>query len=183
MDPSLDQKLRETLFPCGDEANTYAVIDGASCDDLLKQLRKLAPENCCLYAGELEVDMKEVAPYLVHLKEDHPFTEWLLTNFIGKSWCIFARSPASFPALRKHFRTFLLVKSAEGEVLYFRYYDPRVLRIYLPTTNEEECNTVFGPIAKYYCETPTKDFMQYRHINGQIQIARPFKVPTLSNAS
>ncbi len=55
--------------------------------------------------------------------------------------------------MRKHFRTFLMVKGSDGESLCFRYYDPRVLSIYLPTTNEEERNTVFGPIKEYYCET------------------------------
>ena len=168
MDESLSEKLRETLFPYDEDGNTYAVIDGASCEDLLDQLPELEPEHCCLYAGELEPDMEEVAPYLVQLQNGHPFTEWLLANFIGKPWCIFAHSPADFRAMRKHFRTFLMVKGPEGETLYFRYYDPRVLSIYLPTTNEEERSTVFGPITAYYCETEKDGFVGFGQSDGEL---------------
>ncbi len=48
-------------------------------------------------------------------------------------------------SLRKHFRTFLMVKSPEGDRLYFRYYDPRVLRVYLPTCNADGNQLCFRP--------------------------------------
>lgn len=34
----------------------------------------------------------------------------------------------------------------------FRYYDPRVLRVYLPTCRPDELRTVFGPIRSYLVE-------------------------------
>jgi hypothetical protein len=34
----------------------------------------------------------------------------------------------------------------------FRYYDPRVLRVYLPTCQPNELRTVFGPIRSYLVE-------------------------------
>ena len=181
MDDSPVEKLKETLFP-EDGESTYAVLDGASCEELIDHFIEFEPEHCCLYAGELEPDMEVVAPYLVLLERDHPFTEWLLANILGKPWGIFAHSPADFRAMRKHFRTFLMVKGPDGESLYFRYYDPRVLSIYLPTTNKEERNTVFGPVSAYFCETPTKEFTQYRHNEGQLQALRTFKVPEITNA-
>jgi len=36
--------------------------------------------------------------------------------------------------------------------MLFRYYDPRVLRIYLPTCNAGELSTIFGPITGYIVE-------------------------------
>ncbi len=45
-----------------------------------------------------------------------------------------------------------MVYDEEGKPLYFRYYDPRVLRAYLPTCNESELQTVFGPVNHYYAE-------------------------------
>jgi hypothetical protein len=36
--------------------------------------------------------------------------------------------------------------------MVFRYYDPRVLRVYLPTCNAEELATVFGPIETFWTE-------------------------------
>src|SRR5439155_1286760 len=34
----------------------------------------------------------------------------------------------------------------------FRFYDPRVLRIYLPTCNAAEQQFVFGPVLRFLCE-------------------------------
>ncbi len=36
--------------------------------------------------------------------------------------------------------------------LYFRYYDPRVMRVYLPTCNAQELAAMFGPIQFYVLE-------------------------------
>ena len=45
-----------------------------------------------------------------------------------------------------------MVYDEKGTPLYFRFYDPRVLRIYLPTCNESELQTVFGPVNHFYVE-------------------------------
>jgi hypothetical protein len=132
--------------------NVYAVLDGASIPDLPGNLSKFAPEYVCLYRGELAPDMVHVAPYLVRIGRDTPFTEWLLTNGWGNHWGIFAISPVDLNTLRRHFRTFLMVYDESGKSLYFRYYDPRVLRVYLPTCNAKELKTVFGPVVSFLVE-------------------------------
>ncbi len=148
--------MHQVLFP-NDGQHAYAVIDGASCEDLLDRLDAFSPRHYCLYAGELEPDVEEVAPHLVELLPEHPFTAWLLAEGPGKHWGIFARSPVGLRAMRKHFRTFLLVKSPEGKTLYFRYYDPRVLRVYLSTCNPAEIKTFAGPIVQWVCEGEEPD--------------------------
>ena len=40
----------------------------------------------------------------------------------------------------------------EGTPFYFRYYDPRVLRRYLPSCNESELKILFGPVIRYCVE-------------------------------
>ena len=152
--------LEVQLFPQEEGLNTYAVLDGASIPDLLDHLYgDVRPDFACLYRGELEPDMAEVAPYLVLLKPGQPFTDWLLTEGWGKHWGIFAISPADFKTTQKHFRTFLMVKDPDGSQIYFRYYDPRVLRIYLPTCNEEELEVLFGSLAGYICEGEKSDLL------------------------
>ena len=37
--------------------------------------------------------------------------------------------------LRHHLKGFLRVRGESGQKMMFRYYDPRVLRVYLPTCN------------------------------------------------
>ena len=157
---TIQPALRLHLFPDPQDTpfNAYAILDGASVPELLDHLYGTPrPEFICLYRGELQPDMAEVAPYLVRLTPRAPFSEWVLTEGWGKHWGIFALSPANMIAVRKHFRTFLMVKNPAGKQVYFRYYDPRVLRIFLPTCNAEETRWVFGPLTTYLCEAEAQD--------------------------
>lgn len=143
--------LREKLYR-EDGSTIFAVLDGASVPGLLKQFAEHEPEHVCLYRGELKPDMEQVAPYLVKLDAEVPFTEWVLDRGWGKHWGVFAESGADLASLRRHFRTILTVHDASGKPLLFRYYDPRVLRVYLPTCNAEELKAMFGPVETYMME-------------------------------
>lgn len=160
--------LREKLY--GEEGSAvFAILDGASVPGLLKQLAEQQPEHVCLYRGELEPDMAEVAPYLVKLEHDAPFTEWVLDRGWGNHWGVFADSGADLDTLRRHFRRFLTVHDENGKPLLFRYYDPRVLRTYLPTCNVEELNTMFGPVQAYVVEDEGGAAMlRFRVKNGSL---------------
>lgn len=170
--PLLSEKLRKALedllfaavvLPSGDlvTLKTYAVIDGASAAGLLDQLytEGKRPEFVCLYRGELEADIAEVAPYLVRLEPGTPFTDWLLMEGWGKNFGVFVRSVAGMDALRRHFRRFLRVQDPEGKTLYFRFYDPRVLKVFLPTCEVEELGALFGPLSCYLCEGDSSDIL------------------------
>jgi hypothetical protein len=134
--------------------SVYAVLDGASVEQLPQMLWEHEPENICLYRGELEPDIAATAPYLVKLQYDHPFTKLVCEKGWGNHWGIFAIAPAEVDirAMRQHFRRFLMVYNPDGKLVYFRYYDPRVLRVYLPTCNTEEIMLVFGSISSYVIE-------------------------------
>jgi hypothetical protein len=96
--------------------------------------------------------MQEVAPYLVALKNGDPFTQWILANGFGSHWGIVLRSRHAMSRLARHFRQLLFVRDPEGELLYFRYYDPRVLRIYLPTCAGEDIWQWFDLVNCYLVE-------------------------------
>jgi hypothetical protein len=49
-------------------------------------------------------------------------------------------------------RHFLIVHTSDGKAYYFRYYDPRVLRPYLPTCTAGELTEFFGPIQTWIAE-------------------------------
>jgi hypothetical protein len=143
--------LKQLLFASECES-VYAVLDGASVPGLLKRLAAAREESACLYRGELEPDLAEVAPYLVKLREKSEFTEWLLEEGWGRHWGIFAITPVGLEALRRHFRQFLRVKDHTGKILYFRYYDPRVLQVYLPTCRRDEIKIIYGPVLRFIAE-------------------------------
>lgn len=140
------EQLRNQIL--GNHDNfVYAVIDGAACPQLRFKLYDWAPEHCCLYSGKLEPDMEEVAPYLVKLQQDSIFTNWLIKEGWDNHWSIFVESELDFKALRKQIRKLLLVKSPEGETLVFRFYDPRVMSIFLPTCDGDQADELFDGLV------------------------------------
>lgn len=145
------KSVTDTLFS-QEGMNVFAVLDGASVPDLLQTLYEHQPEYVCLYRGQLEPDLASVAPYLVHIHSDTPLADWLIQKGWGEHWGIFALTDTDLITMRKHFRKFLTVHDSDGKPLLFRYYDPRVLRLYLPTCNAEELATIFGPISSYLVE-------------------------------
>lgn len=165
--------LIEVLFPLEGDPNlaTYAIIDGAACPELLPKLDETQPDYCCLYAGELEEDVEEVAPYLILLIADDPFTTWLLENIGHKPWGIFCRAPSTLRELRKHFRQFLIVKGPEGENLYFRFYDPRVLSTFLPICDPDQVRDLFGPINAFVSGADGRNIQCLWQAEGNITVS------------
>jgi len=142
--------IRQILFQPG--YKVYAVLDGASVKGLLDKLFECKPEHICLYRGELAPDMAHTAPYLVHLDHKNPFTGWVFEKGWAQHWGIFVTSDANLKVLRKHFRQLLMVYDESNEPLYFRFYDPRVLRVYIPECNEQEIDQLYGPITSFAFE-------------------------------
>jgi hypothetical protein len=153
VDRVLDLLWRPPTFgepPC----EVYAVLDGARSPAVTRTLMQWARGCVCLYEGPVPRELLAVAPYLVQLRRDAESTRELLTKAWGQSWGIFVATPASLGDLRRHFRKFLQVEDEQGRRLYFRYYDPRVLRAYLPTCTRRELHTLFGPVERYLAESP-----------------------------
>ena len=140
-------------FLISEQIRTFAILDGASVPDLQMRIYEMRPPHYCLFRGELKPDMAEVAPYVVQLVPGAPFTDWVLAgeNF-GKHRGIFAQSLHSIKEMRRHFRALVTVNDEQGTPMYFRFYDPRVLRNFLPTCNPDELKTFFGKVETFFAE-------------------------------
>lgn len=151
IETTLELDLSEALFANG-QTDVFAVLDGASAPDLVKNLFEHEPEYCCLYRGELKPDIASVAPYLVRIEPGEKFTEWLLAEGWGVHWGIFLHSVAALRPLRDHFRQFHTVELPDQRTVLFRYYDPRVLGAFLPACNTAELTAFFGPVQNFIME-------------------------------
>lgn len=140
----------------GHNANVYAVLDGAATANLADYREQHQAAFACLYRGDLDPEVKETAPYLAVMAENSPLTDWVLGG-IGKHWGIFAIAEANMRAMRKHFRSFLMVYDSANQPLYFRYYDPRILRSFLPVCHPQQRQAVFGPVSRYFAESENAD--------------------------
>jgi hypothetical protein len=131
----------------------YAVLDGARDRRIVPWIAGTRAPAWCLYRGELEDDLRHAAPHLLRLGRGHRFTEELFERGFGRAWGILFTSAAPPGELRRHLRKFLRVRTEDGRLLSFRYYDPRVLRAFLPTCTQDELSQLFGPITSLVAES------------------------------
>jgi hypothetical protein len=152
----LRDRLIEVIWPPlpAPTTSVWAIVDCARDPRLYPALRTSGLDYRCLYSGRLSADVEAAAPHLIELAPTFAFTRKLIDMGWGNSWGVFLRI-ADPSDLRVHLRRFLRVKDESGRILLFRYYDPRVLRVYLPTCRADELRTVFGPIASYLAEDQT----------------------------
>ena len=130
----------------------YAILDAAHDIRILALLLHHKEECQSLYEGPQGLKLAQVAPYLVRLQKDSKLLETLVKEGWGKNWGVYLTSPSDLHEVRRHLRHFLQVKLPSGEQVYFRFYDPRVMRVFLPTCTPEDTTQFFGPIQNYLVE-------------------------------
>src|SRR5919206_403386 len=60
-----------------------------------------------------------------------------------------------------------LLYRRDGTPLYFRYYDPRVLNVFLPTCSGAQLKEMFGPVDAFVAESEAGDAMTIYRLNGE----------------
>ncbi|HYO67329.1 MAG TPA: DUF4123 domain-containing protein [Archangium sp.] len=133
------------------QAPLYAIVDAARDTRVLELLHESVEDCHSLYEGPQGVALAEVAPYLVSLpRKDSWLLEALVQEGWGAHWGIFLTSSAPVLQVRRHFRKFLMVEAEglEGR-LYFRYYDPRVMSAFLPSSPPDSRKEFFGDIEGF----------------------------------
>lgn len=128
-----------------------ALLDGARAPSGAFHAGHAGLECESLFTGEMGDMLKEVAPYLIEFPPRSPFRQWWFEQW-GHAIGVLVEAPVSLEELRKHFRTLMMVRGEDRKRYYFRFYDPRVLRVFLPACTADEIRQFFGPITAFYCE-------------------------------
>jgi hypothetical protein len=154
----------KTTFAIGVELNItamlagaqplYAILDAAHTPRILELLSGAKERFECLYNGQSAVHLASCAPYLVELPPRSRLLRKLVREGWGQNWGIFLTCGLPFEEIRKHFRHFLKIKDESGAEYYFRYYDPRVLRVFLTNCNTEERAEFCGPVERMWADDP-----------------------------
>lgn len=147
-------QIMQALWPDGGtqaKLSVWAILDCARDPRIYTALLASQLEFRSLYSGRLPRELDMVAPQLVELLPGNRLSAQLLDQGWGLSWGIFLQTEDPL-SLRHHLRQFLKVQDEDGRRLLFRYYDPRVLRTYLPTCSEPELRRFFGPITRLLME-------------------------------
>jgi hypothetical protein len=152
------RRIQQTLWPEGLPGYTkvFTIVDGAQDRRIYGAVDGSRQDRSSLYSvdrrwggQDLPWQLLMAGPYLVELDPEEQFTRYLLRNGWDRHWGIFFRSDADMQKVRRHFRELLVARDEKGRKLMFRYYDPRVLRAYLPTCLPGELRMMFGPVNVY----------------------------------
>lgn len=165
--PTPLERLPDLLWPLPDEASVsatpddqvYALLDGARDPAILSWLERSGLECSCLYSGPLIPRLKAAAPWLVKLPARTPASLDLLELGWGQAWGILLVAPRtlSMDRLRRHCKKFLRVRTEDKRVLMFRFYDPRVLSVFLPSCDAAQYQALLGPLRRIVVEVQEGD--------------------------
>lgn len=105
-----------------------------------------------LYQGELADNLADVSPYVAALEPGGGFADWLIDQGWGAAWGLFVHSPLDIDTVRRSLRRFTVVNTEDGRALLFRFYDPRVLRAFLPTCTPDQLAPLFRDVSGFLVE-------------------------------
>lgn len=152
--PPAADALSRALFASAED-RIYAVVDCARDQAILPLIRSGplgSAATRCLLGHAVPEAVARVAPHVLALERGAALTDALLGGGWGAAWGVFAAAPCDLDDLSAHLRRLLLAAGPAGERLYFRFYDPRVLRVYLPTCTGGELAALFGPVRRFDLE-------------------------------
>jgi hypothetical protein len=135
----------------------YAIVDAARDDRILQILRESVEKHQSLYEGTDGEALDHVAPYLAGpMRADSALLDRLVLEGWGQRWGIYVTSRAPFKEVRRHFRRFLMVELEEARsAVYFRFYDPRVLSVFLSTITPSQHASFLPPFGAIVAPSPT----------------------------
>ncbi|OED39518.1 hypothetical protein AB833_15100 [Chromatiales bacterium (ex Bugula neritina AB1)] len=126
----------------------FAILDACDEPRVPETVSILGPDVAVsLYSGSAQRDNWAIAPYLININDK--VLDWIINELWNDPWGILISSSADLESLRSHLRKYLLVQDTQGEELYFRYYDPRVLLTFLRTMSAADATYFFGPVDAY----------------------------------
>jgi hypothetical protein len=138
----------DELRPLAEAGVLCAVLDACDVFAVPGKIDDLAPgRGLCVYTGQAAEDMRYTAPYLARV--DGELLDWIVATLWHQPWGLFLLTTAPLAELRVHFKRLTYVELADGERVYFRYYDPRVLATFLEIATAEQLDQLFGPIHTF----------------------------------
>lgn len=160
-DPAQEKAL-EALSAEVEKGTLFAILDAARSERVRFLLAEAVDEYRSLQDGLEAYTMAEVAPYVVHLQKDSHLLGRLVEEGWGQSWGVYLTSNAPFRDIRAHLQQLLFVKTKEDDrLLQFRFYDPRVLRIFLPTCTVRQMSEIYKGIDRFLCEDERRDVLSF----------------------
>lgn len=151
-------------------ARVYAVISAAEVPGLLNQL---TPQNVAgwdgLHRGALPPDEAASATYLVELRAESAFTDWLLGEASATlpNWGVLVVATQGLRAVREQLRGLSQAHTPQGRRFELRWFDRAVLQVLLPSLSAAQLSTFFGHCSAFVLPEALR-WTWYRASVGQL---------------
>ena len=139
-----------------DAVHLYALIDGTQAIDLVFIARMLGYRAFTLFDGDMSSHVAHAGPCLIELDEAEAFLpHWVAA--IGQNAGILLETRSDLADLHCHLRDIFIVADEAGQEYFFRFYDPRVFRMFPETCTPKELAEFYGVVDRWIVETPGAD--------------------------
>jgi hypothetical protein len=160
--PASSARAKEALAALSAEGGLFGIVDAARSLRVRVLLRESIDEGESLYEGVKGQALADVAPYLVRFEPGSRLLRALVEEGWGDAWGVYLVTRIPTKDLRRHLRHFLLVEDEESrQRLYFRFYDPRTLRDFLPLTTPRQESELFGDVRAFLVEGPEGELLRF----------------------
>lgn len=143
----------------------FAIVDGAA-DPRLHDLIVETKSYSCLYSGDYPQDTRKALPYIVQMRNGERFSKIWSSHETGHHWGILCSTDLGLTALRRHLRHFTTARLPDGEVVMFRFWDPRVFSTFVENGSTEEVKPFLKGISAVLCDLGKEGRKQYKWNNG-----------------
>jgi hypothetical protein len=148
----------------------FLIFDGAKYGVETFSGKVSGAQPVSLFKGDGFEYLAQVGPYFLSKSTAFEIFDLVRSVTWGNAATIYFHSPLAHGIIMNHFRKFLLVKTEDNLQLYFRFYDPRVLKIFLPTCDKQQIIEFFGPVESFIVEGETKEeAIRFWHENGELK--------------
>lgn len=115
-------------------------------------LQQKFPVHQSLFKGTKDETLIDVAPYIFQVEGD---VAELTEPELSFKRIVVIESSAGLTALAVHFKEFLY-QQFEGRECYFRFWDSRVLKKFLPGSKPRQLDLFFGPVNSFIIKDEQK---------------------------
>lgn len=167
-------------------AGWYALVDGARDARLIDLVRRSAQHEC-LYSGDYDAQTEGALPWLVAINPAEPLAQAWQAHESGRFWGILCHSALDFRSLRRRFRKVTTARLPDGEIVLFRFWDPRVFTSFIRYGGAAEIAPLFDGIDCYIADLGPDGRARYEWrdgvwINGHPLAANPAAAPAATSA-
>lgn len=126
----------------------YLLLDSSQIPDIHARLHQLAINAAphALYLTTQYAELASCGPVLVAVEPDSPLAQAFAEQWQARAG-IWLETDADEHTLIAHLRSLIHVKLEGGVPAFFRYYDPRITRLWLADLTAGERDRLMGPVC------------------------------------